>query len=491
MRIYNIDKYLEYPKDKAYSFVLDEENLRVFRKFLVFLIIALGFFIIIVSSQGHVPLYLFLPVFSLNLLIALVLRIFYNKIFNINNIRKYLLIFLVIQFGFFLSGEFIEFVYPSYKTVQEQPVTNDNQASQAPQTSDSNSSSGDDDVNVNLSVGNERFSDLIFALLFLIVFFKFTRNDYILFFSIAILVPTILDLIFYQGLDAGTSIPGISISLMVFIVSVLVELKRYREFSTEYSYSYKKNFETIRMRKELASAREIQLSMLPQNNHKTSEFEIAGISLPATEVGGDYFDYFEISDTKIGLFICDVSGHGVASGLLLSGLRSCMHMILEDTSEPKIVMEKLNRMMRKTQNRKMFVTAVFAVVDLENNKCEFFNAGHLPPYKISGTTNEIFKIKKHSITLGAMDSIFEKGNDREVKFDFNKNDKLVLYTDGVNEAMNGEKHEYGFENIEKILYANTDKNANELLNVLVKDVEKFTNGSVQRDDLTILIIGRN
>lgn len=446
--------------------------------------IALGIFTLIVSTKGRVPLYIFLPISLTNLLLVIVLRIFYNKIFNISNIKKYLLIFLAIQFGFFLSGEFIEFAYPSAATVQEQSVTNN---TPQPQNNANNRS----DLNVNLSVGNEYFSDLIFALILLIVFFKFTRNEYMLLYSIAILIPTILDLTLNHGLDADESVPGISVALTFFIISILIDRKRYKEFSAEYDYSYKKNFETIRMRKELASAREIQLSMLPQNNHKTNEFEIAGISLPATEVGGDYFDYFEISGNKVGLFICDVSGHGVASGLLLSGLRSCMHMILEDTSDPKIVMEKLNRMMRKTQNRKMFVTAVFAVVDLENNKCEFFNAGHLPPYKISGTTNEIFKIKKHSITLGAMDSIFENGNDMEVKFDFNKNDKLVLYTDGVNEAMNGEKNEYGFDNIEKILYANTDKNANELLNILVKDVEKFTNGSAQRDDLTILIIGRN
>lgn len=484
MRIYNIDKYLEYPKDKAYSFVLNEENLRVFRKFLWFLIGFLGIFTIVAITKGHVPLYLLLPISLLNILFALVLRIFYKKIFNINNIRKYLFIFLAIQFSFFLSGEFIEFFYPSVETVQEQTVTNNTPQPQ-------NDPKKKSDLNVQLSVGNEYFSDLIFALILLIIFFKFTRSEYMLLYSIAILAPTILDLTFNQGLDSDESVPGISVALLFFLISILVERKRYREFSAEYDYNYKKNYETIRMRKELASAREIQLSMLPRNNHKTNEFEIAGVSLPATEVGGDYFDYFQISDNKIGLFICDVSGHGVASGLLLSGLRSCMHMILEDTSEPKVVMEKLNRMMRKTQNRKMFVTAVFAVIDTANNKCEIFNAGHLPPYKISGATNEIFKIKKHSITLGAMDSIFETGNDKEVKFDFNKNDKLVLYTDGVNEAMNNDKLEYGFENIEKILYANTDKNAEDLLNILVKDIERFTNDSKQRDDLTILIIGRN
>ncbi|HEX2786834.1 MAG TPA: PP2C family protein-serine/threonine phosphatase [Ignavibacteria bacterium] len=477
---YSIDKYLDLPKNKAYTIILDEKNLRVLRVFLWFLIVAFIVILAIGVGEGRHIWYIYVPVMSLNILFLVLLKIFYKKIFNIENIRKYLFIFLLIQFVFIQSGNFINYFYPPPK--QEM----------VPAPERARSDVKKEGITVKTSSDNtDYFSGSIIILCFYIVFFRFTRNEYLILYSIAALGPLILDLIFYRSLDVDELVPGVSITAMFLVISILVERKRYRDFSNEFDYQHKKNFETIRMRKELASAREIQLSMLPRNNHKTNEFEIAGISIPATEVGGDYFDYFEISDTKIGLFICDVSGHGVASGLLLSGLRSCMHMILEDTSEPRVVMEKLNRMMRKTQNRKMFVTAVFAVIDIANNKCEIFNAGHLPPYKISGTTNEIFKIKKHSITLGAMDSIFENGADKEVKFDFNKNDKLILYTDGVNEAMNTQKNEYGFDNIEKILYANTDKSANQLLNILTKDVERFTDGSIQRDDLTILIIGRN
>jgi sigma-B regulation protein RsbU (phosphoserine phosphatase) len=207
-------------------------------------------------------------------------------------------------------------------------------------------------------------------------------------------------------------------------------------------------------------------------------------------VGGDYFDYFKLSDNKLGVFICDVSGHGVASGLMLSGLRSCMHLILEDEDEPRIVMEKLNRMVRKTQQRKMFVTAVFALIDTEKGECRLFNAGHLPPYKISGDAGEIFKIKKHGITLGAIDSLTIPEADSEVIFDFNKGDKIVFYTDGVSEAMDKIKQEYGFDRIEEILQQNTDKSPEELVTILNNDVRDFMGQSEQIDDLTILIIGR-
>jgi len=221
------------------------------------------------------------------------------------------------------------------------------------------------------------------------------------------------------------------------------------------------------------------------------DLEIAAISIPATEVGGDYFDYFKVSETEVGIFICDVSGHGVASGLLLSGLRSCMHLILEDNTNPKIVIEKLNRMIRKTQNRKMFVTAIFAIIDLEKNKCMLYNAGHLPPYKISGESKEIFKIRKHGLALGAMNIIEAAGTDNDVVIDFNKNDKIVFYTDGANEAMNESKAEYGLENLESYLNNNADQKANVLLNGIIADIKKFTGKSNQRDDLTFLIVQRN
>ena len=184
-------------------------------------------------------------------------------------------------------------------------------------------------------------------------------------------------------------------------------------------------------------------------------YRIAATSLPANEVGGDYYDYFKISEKLTGIFICDVSGHGVASAFLLSGLRSCMHLILEDTSNPKEVFIKLNKMVRRTQNRKMFVTAVFAVIDSVTNKCTLFNAGHLPPYKISGDSSELFKIKRHGITLGATDNFIPDDEDNLVTFDFKKGDKLLLYTDGIVEAMDEIRNEYGFERLEDYLYKHT------------------------------------
>jgi sigma-B regulation protein RsbU (phosphoserine phosphatase) len=168
-----------------------------------------------------------------------------------------------------------------------------------------------------------------------------------------------------------------------------------------------------------------------------------------------------------------------------------MHLILEDTTNPKEVFAKLNKMVRKTQNRKMFVTAIFAVIDSEKNICTLFNAGHLPPYKISGESGELFKIRRHGITLGAIDNINDDASDSEVVFDFNKGDKIFLYTDGVVEAMDNKRGEYGFARLESFLNENACKPPKELLDGIQKDVNAFTGGAELADDISILIIAKN
>jgi serine phosphatase RsbU (regulator of sigma subunit) len=349
------------------------------------------------------------------------------------------------------------------------------------------------DFNITISdddVDKENVGSLVFFFCMMIVFFKLSRNEIVQLFTLAFGIPIITELLVYNNFSIWDKAASLFIAVIFFIFAYSAETKRKKKFFARLETYSKRHLETHRMKRELDYAREIQLSMLPPGEAKFGDLEIAATSIPTYEVGGDYFDYFKISENLIGIFICDVSGHGVASALLLSGLRSCMHLILEDTTNPKEVFVKLNRMIRKTQSKKMFVTAIFAVIDLEKNTCSLFNAGHLPPYKISGDSKELFKIKRHGITLGAVENIVQDMEDTEVVFEFNKNDKLVLYTDGVSEAMDAQKKEYGFEKLEAFLNLNADKCPATLLNLLLKDVKDFTKETEQKDDMSVLIIGR-
>lgn len=475
---YAFDKYLDQTPRDAYNQFRDEKNIVILRRLTNIVGIIFGIeFLFSAIERGVFDI---IPICYLIVsLTAFVFRIVYKKIINFSNIRSYLFIVLVIviisktSIGIVKKISFVE----SDKKNKTEKIEKSKK-----------------DFNIVINEDDPEEKDNVISLVFIfclmILFFKLSRNEIVQLYTIAFGIPVIAELLAYNNYSVWDKVISLFISLLFFVIAYTSETKRKKKFFALLDTYSKRHLETHRMKKELSYARDIQLSMLPPCEAKFGDLEIAGISVPTYEVGGDYFDYFKITENLIGIFICDVSGHGVASALLLSGLRSCMHLILEETTYPKEVFIKLNRMIRKTQNKKMFVTAIFAVVDMGKNTCSLFNAGHLPPYKISGDSNELFKIKRHGITLGAVDDIAFDMGETEVVFEFKKNDKLVFYTDGVSEAMNSSKKEYGFEKLEMFLNSNSDKSPQELLNLLLEDIKNFTKNTEQKDDMSIMIIGR-
>ncbi len=475
---FEFDKYLENSKEDSYRIHQDEKNYSSLRTFLLIFSIVTGFITITTFFDGSIDYdsYSNFAAFVVSLLI----RIFYTRIFTVESIRRKIFILFVTALILFLLSTIFQNFIEKDKPLEENKAKVEKLKKIT-----------DDEIDVTVEQKKTDTTTIVIFFSLALIFFRFPKNDLIQLYSLAIGLPVLTDLIFFQNFGITGKIPMLVTTLLCFVISYSSENKRHKKFNREYDVYFKRHSETIRMKKELDYAREIQLSMLPESTKIIGDLQIAATSLPASEVGGDYYDYFNINDDLTGIFICDVSGHGVASALLLSGLRSCMHLILEDTSNPKEVFVKLNRMVRRTQNRKMFVTAVFAVIDTKNNKCTLFNAGHLPPYKISGESHELFKVKRHGITLGAVDNFISDDEDNLVTFDFKKGDKLLLYTDGIIEAMDDVKNEYGFTRLEDFLYKNTSSTPSDLLDGLIKDVNKFSDGAEQVDDISILVLSRN
>jgi serine phosphatase RsbU (regulator of sigma subunit) len=480
------EKYIHLPREEALTEYSDDKNLKSLR---IYLVIVSGILlitsIVYLSKAGLTSASaIFNSIFFLT---AFFLRIYFKKIFSVKNARKGAYI-LLISFMLVIMVSHIITNITTVKTdnfnlnigtgnnFSKTEIDNDNENSKA-------------DLQIDDAKNSDNYTDVIFLFCISVLFFKFSRNELIQLFSIGFGV-TFASIFIFSGNIASGNIPNLVFSALFCIISLTSESKHKKKFFRQYDYFRTKHSDNIRIKQELNYAREMQISMLPENNAVIDDVEISAVSVPASEVGGDYFDYFKISENKIGIFICDVSGHGVVSALLLSGLRSCMHLILEETSNPREVFNKLNKMIRKTQSRKMFVTAIFAVIDIKENSCTLFNAGHLPPYKISGESSELFKIRKHGITLGAMDILEKKEGESEVKFEFIKKDKLIFYTDGLIEATNSQKEEFGFERLEHFLNANADAGSKQLLEKLNKHIENYTQNTQQKDDSTIVIIGR-
>jgi len=474
---FEFDRYLDYPKEDAYRVHQDEKNFSFLKIILIVYSVITGFVLMATFFDGEVEYDSY--AYFMSFAVSLLLRIFYSRIFTLKNIRKRLYILIIASLIAFLASNMLSSLLGDETAPLKKPAVQEKIETR-------------DDEGLNLKVDTDKksSSDIIVFLALIMILLRFPKNDIVQLYSLIFGLPLITDLIYFGNFELLSKLPAAISVVMCFVISYSAETKRQKKFHRQYDSYLRRHSESVRMKKELNYAREIQLSMLPESVKSIGDLHIAATSIPANEVGGDYYDYFRISDTKTGIFICDVSGHGVASALLLSGLRSCMHLILEDTSNPKEIFSKLNRMIRKTQSRKMFVTAVFAVIDSAGNVCTMFNAGHLPPYKISGDSNELFKIKRHGITLGATDNFINSDEDDLVTFDFKKGDRLLLYTDGIIEAMNSRKDEYGFERLENYLYAHAESSPPELLDGLVKDVNHFAGDSELIDDISILVLSR-
>jgi len=489
--LFDIDKYLTLPKEKSYQLSLDTSNLKLLKGMMIGVII---FFVISFTvSLANSGTFTWGASFLLADLVILVSAlILYKKIFNLSNIRRFVYYFFILHVVVLIAvGFYNGNVTNAKKTTQKNKKTTESTAKDS-LVQVHTDSTGSTNIKIGTSSGDDNDSDIspyIFFFCIALLIFRLNRNDILRLNFIFFLPPILVDILILKNNALSNFLPTTITTALFMGLALFVEYRRKKKFFSEYDLLYKKNFDNIRMRKELEYAQQMQLSMLPERFAVINNLEISAISIPATEVGGDYYDYFKLSDDKIGIFICDVSGHGVASALLLSGIRSCMHLILEETDDPKIIFTKLNRVIRKTQSRKMFVTAIFAVIDMKENKCTLYNAGHLPPYKISGESNEIYKLKKHGITLGATDNIYADES-KEVVIDFKKNDKLILYTDGVNEAQNEKRDEYGIDKIEEFLNSNSDKKTTQIIDDLVADVNKFTQNKIQSDDLTIIAVER-
>ncbi len=475
----SFDHYLTLPRERAYNEYIDEKNLKSMRVMLT-ITAAVATIILIVNIAKYQALNLSLVLSVVNIAALLILRIFHSKIFNITNIRRSVIVFLLVQMFVFIA---VEYTFPDDPDEKNKTEQSSEQEKEQPLPKNKSG-----EMNVTFSTNkDETFEDIFFFFSIALLIFKLPRLQLLQLYAAGFCMTLLLSFISGGNLTWNEFLPSTLVSLLFLWIAYGNDRSRQRKFFEHYDFQHRKNFESLRMKRELNYAREIQLSMLPKGDAVIDNVAIAGVSIPATEVGGDYYDYFQISDNEIGLFICDVSGHGVASALMLSALRSSMHLILDDSKNPKEVIDKLNKMIRKTQSRKMFVTAVLALIDTNAEKCRLYNAGHLPPYRISGETGEIFRIRKHGIALGAMQTVDRSDIDNVVTFDFKKGDKVVLYTDGVNEAMNSQRAEFGLDNLEFYLNANSGKSSRELMDGLVNEVKKFCGDADQRDDLTLLI----
>lgn len=276
-----------------------------------------------------------------------------------------------------------------------------------------------------------------------------------------------------------------AVSLIVLWWSGRLTRRLKATFLVTWRREHRRHRERRRMRGELDDARKIQLSMLPQRDPRISWLDIAGISIPASEVGGDYYDYFTVSESQQVVLVADVAGHGVASALLLSGIRSCLYLLHETPRAPREVLAKLDRMVRQTTSSRLFVTMFYALFDYERKVLTYSVAGHPPLLRYRADAQEVEEIGLQALPLGTA-----LGNSLgEQTVPFHRDDILLFYTDGIAETLNGRQELYGNEKLKDRLRSTAhDRSAKEIRDTLLGDVWRFKGDGEQIDDITMVVV---
>jgi len=295
----------------------------------------------------------------------------------------------------------------------------------------------------------------------------------------------VVSLLTSVGLELGGLIGQTIICLVAFITVTQLTHRRHRDFLDTWRREHHRFRERRRMQEELDDARKIQLSMLPRREPRIPWLDVAGISVPASEVGGDYYDYFTISEDQQAIVVGDVAGHGVASGLLLSGIRSCLHLLRETPLAPAEILAKLDRMVRQTTGRRMFVTLLYALFDRAARTLTLAAAGHPPLLRLSASSGLVDEFATPALPLGTgIESTL-----REITIPFHVDDIFLLYTDGIAETLNAHGELYGDERLcHRLRTVPPERRAKEIRDLILGNVWSFKGDGEQLDDITVVVV---
>ncbi len=246
--------------------------------------------------------------------------------------------------------------------------------------------------------------------------------------------------------------------------------------------------ERVRLQKELEIARRVQLHLLPKENPQLSGFDIAGACLPALEVGGDYYDFVELNDGKLGIAVGDVSGKGVPAAIYMTLTKGILQSHAEEDPSPKHVLSKVNHLMYRTIERSWYVSMFYAVLDSKRRVLKFARAGHNPAIVFSTGTSETRLLQTAGIGLGLEKGDLFTKTLVEGELQLSPGDTLVFYTDGFTEAMNSEQEEFGSERFLEVLHRSNHGSAAQLLQNAFDEVRKFAGDHPQHDDMTMVVL---
>jgi sigma-B regulation protein RsbU (phosphoserine phosphatase) len=246
---------------------------------------------------------------------------------------------------------------------------------------------------------------------------------------------------------------------------------------------YEQSIEKQRIERELVMAGEIQAELLPKESPKIERFDLKVKFLPCSQLSGDLYDFIEFGDRCVGFVIADVSGKGLPSAILMATTHATIRAAAKDDMQKAgKILDAVNEYLCKYTRMTEYVTVFYGVLDAENLTLTYANAGHNPPIIFRDGVG-VF-LEEGGIPAG----IIRDTNYGEEQIDLLPGDIILLYTDGVTEAMNSERKIFGVKRLMLALQKNHTRSSDELVNIIYDMILDFLGGQMQSDDLTLMII---
>ncbi len=242
------------------------------------------------------------------------------------------------------------------------------------------------------------------------------------------------------------------------------------------------------LKADLDKARELQKSILPEHEYHFFDYELFGITNPAEIVGGDFFDYLEVGDDRLGVTVGDAASKGVSASAEAMYISGALRMASNFELKISPMMKRMNELVNKIFADDKFASLFYG--ELSPDKCGLFlfaNAGHNPPFFLVSETNEIKNLDPTGPVLGPM----PHGKYTVDNINFRKNDVLLIYSDGVTESANDKFDVYGEQRLQELLKRLKDKTPKEITYAILDDVIKFSKGGEYSDDKTLVVIKKN
>lgn len=248
---------------------------------------------------------------------------------------------------------------------------------------------------------------------------------------------------------------------------------------------FEESIEKERIEKELELAAQIQKDLLPKENPECENFEIAGSNIPCHQVGGDYYDFITIDPCRFAISIADVSGKGVSASLLMASLRGALHSEVHPQYKLEDMAAKLNNYVHRSSAINRFITFFFCELNRKSGELRYINAGHNSPL-ILDRKGKIHRLESCGLCLGVLPSVTYEAKNVTLK----PGDVALLFTDGITESLNKENEEFSENRLIRLLKKHSNLPAQKLLERIFDEVDSFTSGAEQIDDMTLIIIKR-